>query len=396
MAEKYKRESLYEGTRPNPEQSYTKEDSSDKAPEASYKEPQKTGKFLALFKILTGAVIIFIAIYYLSSLGLLDKLIGKQKFPGLKEPKNVHFQWEYRKQSYNLDLTVYKSVYDYYQLQPKGIASGNKEESVKKYLNLPAEDKSINELSSSIKSLATQKGFNDDQFLELTAAFVQSIPYDTERANTDQYHPRYPYEVLYDSKGICSDKSFLMAVLAKQIGYGDSIFLYNSENHMAVGIQCTKQYSTEKSGYCILETTAPGLRIGVIPEIQNNNQAVSRSEISGYNGQTVSSASKKLTVPEIISKTQGKKYKGIAQTVEIENQIQEVTDYLKGQKGVIDSNKSELDRLSKRLEAYKSAGDYEAYNSLVPTYNSLLRKINKQIDDYNSHVSEYNKLIQEY
>jgi hypothetical protein len=87
----------------------------------------------------------------------------------------------------------------------------------------------------------------------IAVSLIQHIPY----AAT----PRtlYPYEVLYYDMGKCEDKSILMAYVLSQMGYGTALFLYYPEHHMALGLKCPKQYSTEGSGYCFVETTSPAI-----------------------------------------------------------------------------------------------------------------------------------------
>lgn len=68
---------------------------------------------------------------------------------------------------------------------------------------------------------------------------------------------RYPYQVLNESSGSCEGKSELMAFLLREIGYGVSLFYYQSENHEAVGIKCPVKYSLNNTGYCFVESTVP-------------------------------------------------------------------------------------------------------------------------------------------
>jgi len=85
--------------------------------------------------------------------------------------------------------------------------------------------------------------------------FVQQIPYDWERYSSNDWNMRYPYETLYDGKGVCAEKSILLAKLLNELGYGVALFNYVSEEHMAVGIQCPYDKSNYQSGYCFIEAT---------------------------------------------------------------------------------------------------------------------------------------------
>ncbi len=145
----------------------------------------------------------------------------------------------------------------------------------------------------------------------------------------------------------------------------------------------------------MVETTAEGLKIGITPDISNDNyQAISRPEIGNYNEQSSMGTNKKLSNPEILSELNGREYTGIINTIATENEIQEIWNYLMAQKPVIDSDKNELTKLGSDLDYYKSIEDYDTYNSVVKKYNSLLYKINKEIDQYNEKVNRYNYLVQ--
>lgn len=119
----------------------------------------------------------------------------------------------------------------------------------------------------------------DDQ-VRIAVSLIQHIPYDeikaAERRNLSQIIPRgpggiikiddpanasisfferYPYNVLYENRGVCSEKSSTLALLLKELGYGVALFNYEAEEHMAVGVRCPVQYSYRQSGYCFIETT---------------------------------------------------------------------------------------------------------------------------------------------
>lgn len=398
VPEEFKKEDIYQGSpesrNPNIKQ---EEQKIYPAPSNKFKKIWRALKIvILLFLVVLGS---YLAFNFFKDNPLLSRFFGnskKPKFPALERAKTVDFNWEYQKQPYSLKITVYGSVDDYYGSLPKGLEKNKEDESVNEYLNIPSEDKSISEITTSIKNLSTNRKLKDDQTLELATAFVQSIPYDEEQAKTDQFHPRYPYEVIYDKKGICSDKSILMIAILRDMGYGNSAFLYDSESHMAAGVSCPKTYSTSTSGYCIIETTATGWRIGVVPEIKSNNRAAERSTIENYNSKSSSPTNKKLTTPRIVAKISGTEYKGIVETIKIENEIKQLLDYFPIKKAVIEKEQVELLRLEEQLDDYKSTGNISSYNNLVPKYNSQLRKVNSDIDEYNSKVERYNKLIQEY
>jgi hypothetical protein len=115
--------------------------------------------------------------------------------------------------------------------------------------------KYLDNFVSSIKSKTSNK---DDQ-VRIAISLVQKIPYDYSRLNSVNFKLRSPYELLYESKGVCSEKSLLLAHLLREFGYGIVLFDFSSENHMAVGIKSPNQYSYKNTGYAFIEATAPSI-----------------------------------------------------------------------------------------------------------------------------------------
>ncbi len=82
---------------------------------------------------------------------------------------------------------------------------------------------------------------------------VQGIPYDWGAYSSRSVTGRYPYEVLYDEKGVCMEKADLLAFTLRELGFGVVIFEFEKESHRAVGIKCSKgNYQTD---YCFIEST---------------------------------------------------------------------------------------------------------------------------------------------
>jgi len=104
---------------------------------------------------------------------------------------------------------------------------------------------------------------NADDWVRIAVSLVQRIPYDKMAYATEAPNLRYPYEVLFDNKGVCEEKSKLLAFILKELGYGIALIDFENEQHMAVGIKCKKDehsqedYIYKNSDYCFIETTAP-------------------------------------------------------------------------------------------------------------------------------------------
>ena len=128
-----------------------------------------------------------------------------------------------------------------------------------KYLDDPYQKKDLDDLVNSIKD---KTSIQDDQ-ARIAISLVQNIPYDdakfSERNAGGNGETSYPYEVLYDNKGVCEDKSLLLAYLLRGLGYDIVLFDFSSEKHMAVGIKSPIQYSYINSGYAFIESTVPSI-----------------------------------------------------------------------------------------------------------------------------------------
>ena len=322
--------------------------------------------------------------------------IWMNRFPALEGPREVSFQWEYQDQNYELKETLYQSVDEYYAKKEKGILTGQEESSIEKYLAFPKEDTTISKVSNDLVGLASSQNLAKDETVDLVLAFVQSIPYDKERAATDLTHPRYPYEILYENLGICSDKSLLADALLRNQGYGTSIFLFTKDEHMALGVACPDQYSSYNSGYCFAETTAVGNKIGIIPDLKEDRQATSLGSLPSYSDTGQNAVTKKLSDPLIMAKKSGSSYDGIVETIALLRSINTLRSELDALNTQIAADESSLKDLGVKLEGYKSIEDYENYNALVPSYNSKLTEIQNEISNYNAKVNRYNELIAQF
>ena len=221
--------------------------------------------------------------------------------------------------------------------------------------------------------------------------------------------PAYPYETLFEQKGVCSDKSFLAVALLRELGYGAALFEYESANHMAIGVQCPLEYSTNNTGYCFAETTAPGHRVGIISELDENRKALPKKELSYY-GEEESLENISLENPVLYQKSDGKIYQAVAAAFQTQKDLEKTEKYLNALRAQLKTARQQLDALDKELNSldskmddYKDDKEYEKYNKLVPEYNDLAKdykklaeQYNEKISQYNNNVNYYNKLVKEF
>ncbi|MBU0597420.1 response regulator [Patescibacteria group bacterium] len=213
------------------------------------------------------------------------------------------FYWNYKGEEYSISENFYKEVYVKYKNHPaKFYNYGTK---ISKYYeqfinNIVLEgDNSITEIVKLLKEEGNNKQLNSDEIVELAVAFVQSIPYDVEKreailkapayyfaeqdriilSQVESSWPKFPYETLYEQKGVCTDKTFLAIAILQQLDYG--IALIDLGEHTAPGIKCPEDYSTFSTGYCFIEVTSPGYLIGELPSsIDNFEQPLEKSASS--------------------------------------------------------------------------------------------------------------------
>ncbi len=179
-----------------------------------------------------------------------------------QEPKNISLNYILRGQRGEIDFVVYKKMYDYIAGLPKYIDTSRNPTLADfklKMINERYQRELLLPLVVEIESLTKDK---KDQ-ARIAISIVQDIPFGTSNktlniGNTATEYQRYPYEVLYDMEGICSEKAALLVFLLREIGYGSSFLYYAAENHEAVGIKCQIEKSNF-NGYCFIETTAPSI-----------------------------------------------------------------------------------------------------------------------------------------
>lgn len=146
-----------------------------------------------------------------------------------------------------IPLALSTKVYqDYTKKDSPSVHNGNSSYFLG-YVNDPEQQPYIAALAKAIQEKTPVK---DDQ-ARIAISLVQHIPYH----DGTQY--RYPYEVLYNGKGVCGEKSMLLALLLKELGFGSSVFYLLPEDHMTAGIKVSSPYDFRNSGYAFIEATEP-------------------------------------------------------------------------------------------------------------------------------------------
>jgi hypothetical protein len=192
--------------------------------------------------------------------------------PGIKEistppdPYSRLFTWEYAGKTWKWEMQISEGLYVYYRGLPRP-----QTQNYSVYVTHKLDDAVTDFMASELIRVAQGEGLNKLQTAELTAAFVQSLPYmlDSATKGIEEY-PRYPVETLVDNGGDCDDKSNLLAALLDRMGYKVVMIIFPGK-HGAIGIanlEGAKGNSFKYSGtdYYYIETTDSGWEIGQMPD----------------------------------------------------------------------------------------------------------------------------------
>jgi len=194
---------------------------------------------------------------------------------------SIEVNHKFNFEKWKLSVTVYvnKSIYEGAKNGVKVLVAGSNESNLDvqnitkeglakeylAYINDPYQEEFYDSLISQFRDIKEKHKLTDDEYLELITAFVQSIPYDYEKAKTTlgESH-RFPIETFVDKKGVCGDKSLLLAGLLSRENYDVALLLFLEEKHMAVGIR-TSSFDYKGTGYAFIETTEYNF-VGIVPD----------------------------------------------------------------------------------------------------------------------------------
>jgi hypothetical protein len=112
-----------------------------------------------------------------------------------------------------------------------------------------ARGRAVEALVGELRRLRTRLDLDDDAYLELMTCTVQAIPYGTPRWRIEP-----PAALLAQGRGVCSDKSVLLAAMLLHEGYDTSVWVFAREHHVAVGVRGAGS-GFRGSGYAFVETT---------------------------------------------------------------------------------------------------------------------------------------------
>jgi hypothetical protein len=120
----------------------------------------------------------------------------------------------------------------------------------------PAQKPAIDDVCAQLRAIRSKAGLDSNEYVELIGKYVQSIPYDWKLFESGEGKQRFPVETLVEGKGLCGDKSVLLADLLAHEGYSAALLDFGPEKHMAVAISGPGN-TYAGTGLLFWETTAP-------------------------------------------------------------------------------------------------------------------------------------------
>ncbi len=201
-------------------------------------------------------------IYFPEKCGCLENfslLDGKCIFDIQTGARKINFDYYLNGEKKTLEYEVYSGVADYLSKLNREIKLSEGNYSRTLFEKTMMEEKIQNNFVLPLAIEIYNLGKNRKERIEIARSLVQLIPYEESKKISDFYglkvpYTRYPYEVLYEKKGICGDKSQLLYMILDYLGEDVVLFYFPKENHEGVGIKC-RYGSFKKTGYCYIETT---------------------------------------------------------------------------------------------------------------------------------------------
>ena len=245
--------------------------STETTPAAPARMPARAGNggqtFFALFVLVVGLLVV--AQVDPSFLDRLDRLgddpsiHGPTMVPGSPPGYSSHetgaiareLVYTVRGRPGVVPVTFYSGVYD---AMPDRIVGYVGDDESARYRQVIGEQSSRPYLRDIVATIESMTDEPDDR-ARIAVSLVQQIEYDDARAEGNYFGVRYPYETLCLGRGVCSDKSVLLAALLSELGFGVVLFEFEAENHMAVGVLCPDGYGYRGTGYAFVESTSPSI-----------------------------------------------------------------------------------------------------------------------------------------
>jgi hypothetical protein len=237
-------------------------------------------------------------------------------------------------------------------------------------INDPAQEQMYTDLITQFRKIKNNMGLSSDEYLELMATYIQSLPYQSRPGEV----AKFPVETVVDGTGNCADKSLLLAGLLSREGYKVAIFTFTPENHMALGVGSPDTLYKD-TGYSYLESTNLSY-VGIPP-----------AELEGG----VALTSEPMVVPVgngTMEYTSGAETAYLSDTATLSNQkaisLETQDNALAAD---LSAKQEQISGIQSRMNAMLGRGNIPGYNAQVSSQNSLVASYNAELATYNQQVS---------
>lgn len=116
-------------------------------------------------------------------------------------------------------------------------------------IQIESDSRFVGDLARELRWLRNDLGLDSDEYVELMARVAQSIPY-----GTPSWQVGLPVTVVLQDRGVCTDKSVLLAALLLHEGYDTAVWVFDSQRHAAVGVRGSGP-GFAGTPYSLIETT---------------------------------------------------------------------------------------------------------------------------------------------
>lgn len=228
------------------------------------------------------------------------------------------------------------------------------------------------DLLAALREIRNREELDDDRYLELIAAFVQSIPYRTDASTIE---PKFPIVTYVDARGDCDDKSLLLVGLLAREGYGVALLYFEEEKHMAAGVKSAGCYYRNTT-YAYIETTNRSY-VGIPPAALADGTVLSSDPLVipfGDGPRLYTADGEVETIKRALTASRGR--------------VEELGEELAALTRELEADREALAAFDAKMAELLQSGENREYNQLVPEYNRMA-------GDYNSAVDAHTVMLDE-
>lgn len=294
-----------------------------------------------------------------------DYCQGKRVEINFSNPEYSEFKFNYKDKIFSYKINLYQDLYSFSDNLKNQDCYFDTNKYSEGFLEDPYNNNFVDAISKDFISLK-DKGYSNDEIVEIATIFVQSIPYGTDYTELN----RYPYETLYEKEGNCLDKSLILVGILKNLDYKTYIITGESDSdyHALVGIGCDKGNLIYRGQeICFIETTS-FTPIGSEIEIEIDDY------IDTSNGTLV--------------------YADANYGRNLINLFELKTNEAKDIEFKLDSMEIELENIQSKM--CETDCTYCDINRIDPIYCDDAYEYNSYADDYNKITEDYNLLVEKW